>query len=56
MEITEKTATYQFVEAQRERIARGKNARKWFVRGVLATLVASYVIANMRDDETTEDK
>ena len=54
MEIIEKTPAREFVDAQRARINRSANARKWFVRGVVTTLVGLAVYAKMTEDNKDE--
>lgn len=52
---TTKETVQQYVETQQARIAKSRNARKWFYRGIVATLAAGYVIANVTKDDNTEE-
>lgn len=55
-ERTAKELVQEIAHENRERITRGRNARKWFYRGVLATLAASYAYTAwvQRSDEKEE--
>lgn len=49
-----KTTAEEYVEMQRQRLERSRNARRWFYRGVFTTLVAGYVYAVLNKDDDTE--
>jgi len=49
-----KTTANEYVELQRQRLERSRNARRWFYRGIFATLAGFYVVALVNKDDDTE--